>query len=282
MRDARGQSRVLKTLRPEHSDQEAAAALAHEEWLARRVNDAWFPQVISPGAQPPVLPDGLARGRHPQGPPRGGHRFRRLGGVSLGACILKGLAGLHRLSIVLGTSSPTTCTWTPKAACGARSWASPPPDGSADGQQFEEINNPGTPATWRPSSTAPRPWPPTSNRPLRRRRHPYELLTRKYPYGEIEPFQHPSSAIPYRPTRYRPDIPAWLEAGAQAVAREPKARFETAEEFLLAPPLEQGAHPLAVPRKSPLLERDPQLGLKLLAAALSLLNLLLLYLMLVR
>jgi protein phosphatase len=34
VRDARA-ARVLKTLRPEHDDPEAAA-LAHEEWLARR------------------------------------------------------------------------------------------------------------------------------------------------------------------------------------------------------------------------------------------------------
>jgi protein phosphatase len=46
VRDAQGHARVLKTLRPEHDDTASAAALAHEEWLARRVNDAWFPQVI--------------------------------------------------------------------------------------------------------------------------------------------------------------------------------------------------------------------------------------------
>ena len=110
----------------------------------------------------------------------------------------------------------------------------------------------------------------------------YELLTRKYPYGEIEPFQTPRFGDPVPPTRYRPDIPGWLEAVLlKAVAREPKARFETAEEFLLA--LERGANrPLAVPRKSPLLERDPQLGLKLLAAGSLVLNIFLIYLMLLR
>ncbi|HRH74373.1 MAG TPA: bifunctional protein-serine/threonine kinase/phosphatase, partial [Zoogloea sp.] len=66
-----------------------------------------------------------------------------------------------------------------------------------------------------------------------------------------------------------------------AVAREPKARFETAEEFLLA--IERGAHrPLAVPRKSPLLSRDPQLGLRLIVAASVTLNIFLIYLLLVR
>lgn len=38
----------------------------------------------------------------------------------------------------------------------------------------------------------------------------YHLLTRKYPYGEIEPFQTPRFGEPLRPTRWRPDIPGWL------------------------------------------------------------------------
>jgi serine/threonine protein kinase len=110
----------------------------------------------------------------------------------------------------------------------------------------------------------------------------YQLLTRKYPYGEIEPFQTPRFGDPAPPTRYRPDIPDWLEAVLlKAVAREPKARFETAEEFLLA--IERGAHrPLVVARKSPLLSRDPQLGLRLIVAASVTLNIFLIYLLLVR
>src|SRR5690606_15260400 len=91
----------------------------------------------------------------------------------------------------------------------------------------------------------------------------YELLTRRYPYGEIEPFQRPRFGDPVPPTRYRADVPTWLESVIlKAVARERRDRFETAEEFLLA--LELAAHrPLAVPRRSPLLQRDPYLGLKL-------------------
>ena len=94
----------------------------------------------------------------------------------------------------------------------------------------------------------------------------YHLLTRKYPYGEVEPFQHPKFGDPVPPTRYRPDIPGWLEAVLlKACARDVKDRFETAEEFLLA--LERGAtRPLAARRRMPLAQRDPQLLLKLIAA----------------
>lgn len=60
----------------------------------------------------------------------------------------------------------------------------------------------------------------------------YHLLTRKYPYGEIEPFQHPKFGEPVVPTRWRPEIPAWVEnILLKAVALDPAQRFETAEEF---------------------------------------------------
>jgi protein phosphatase len=110
----------------------------------------------------------------------------------------------------------------------------------------------------------------------------YHLLTRKYPYGEIEPFQHPRFGDPVPPTRYRPDIPGWLEAVLlKAVAREKKARFETAEELLLA--LERGEHlPVTVPARTPLAARDPVLFWRSMAAGLFVASLLLLYLLVAR
>lgn len=93
----------------------------------------------------------------------------------------------------------------------------------------------------------------------------YHLLTRKYPYGEIEPFQHPRFAEPVVPTRYRPDIPQWLESVLlRAVAKNPAKRFETAEEWMVI--LGKGEHADMLPyRQAPLAERNPlllwQLGL---------------------
>ncbi len=67
----------------------------------------------------------------------------------------------------------------------------------------------------------------------------------------------------------------------KAVAREPEDRFETIEAFLLA--LEKGGHGrLRVPRKMPLLKRDPALLLKLGVVLSLVLNGLLLYLLLAR
>ncbi|OIQ62978.1 serine/threonine-protein kinase PrkC [mine drainage metagenome] len=107
----------------------------------------------------------------------------------------------------------------------------------------------------------------------------YYLLTRKYPYGEVEPFQHPRFGDPVPPTRYRPEIPHWLEnLLLRAVARDSRMRFETVEEMLLA--LEHGERrPLDAPRRTPLLERDPLRVWQLLALLSIALNLMLIYLL---
>jgi hypothetical protein len=67
------------------------------------------------------------------------------------------------------------------------------------------------------------------------------------------------------PTRYRPDIPGWLEnILLKAVAKDPVQRFETAEEFLLA--LERGANrPLNRPPVTPLALRNPLLTWRIIA-----------------
>lgn len=86
----------------------------------------------------------------------------------------------------------------------------------------------------------------------------YRWLTGRLPYGEIEPYQ--SGRYRHDPppaSRLRPDVPIWLDhLLAKAVARDPKQRFETAEELLLA--LERGAsRTLAAPPATPLIQRDP-------------------------
>ncbi|MFL6717640.1 MAG: bifunctional protein-serine/threonine kinase/phosphatase, partial [Burkholderiaceae bacterium] len=110
----------------------------------------------------------------------------------------------------------------------------------------------------------------------------YLMLTRHYPYGEIEAFQRPRFGEPAPPTRYRPDVPLWLEnVLLKAVAKNPADRFETAEEFLLA--LERGAaRPLPAPAAVPLARRDPAMLWRAVAAVSIVLNLLLLYLAVVR
>jgi serine/threonine protein kinase len=88
----------------------------------------------------------------------------------------------------------------------------------------------------------------------------YQWLTGKLPYGEIEPWQTGRyRRDPVPPSRLRPDVPIWLDhVVLKAVARDPRQRFETAEEFALA--LDRGAsRPLHALGTTPLAMRDPAL-----------------------
>ncbi|NJS36192.1 MAG: bifunctional protein-serine/threonine kinase/phosphatase, partial [Brachymonas sp.] len=85
----------------------------------------------------------------------------------------------------------------------------------------------------------------------------YQLLTGKLPYGEVLPYQTGRFfRDPTPPSRLQPEVPVWLDhIVLKAVARDQKQRFETAEEFLLA--LERGAsRPIHAPLPTPLFQRD--------------------------
>ncbi|WP_435608036.1 protein kinase domain-containing protein [Pseudomonas knackmussii] len=103
----------------------------------------------------------------------------------------------------------------------------------------------------------------------------YQLLCEHYPYGEVEAFQRPRFGNPTPASRYRPDLPAWLDAWLlRAVASDPARRFETAEEALLA--LEQGERQAGqTARPRPLLERAPLRTWRAIALLSLVLNLLL-------
>nr|WP_315495616.1 bifunctional protein-serine/threonine kinase/phosphatase [uncultured Rhodoferax sp.] len=106
----------------------------------------------------------------------------------------------------------------------------------------------------------------------------YQLLTGKLPYGEVLPYQVGRYyRDPTAPSRHNPEVPIWLDHVLQkAVARDQRQRFETAEEFLLA--LERGAsRPLNAPQGTPLMQRDPSFVWKLATFVLGLVNLLLVY-----
>lgn len=107
----------------------------------------------------------------------------------------------------------------------------------------------------------------------------YQLLTDgKLPYGEVLPYQSGRYyRDPMAPSRFNPEVPIWLDhVVLKAVAREKRARFETAEEFLLA--LERGAsRPLTAPAATPLIQRDPTMVWKLMLIVSALFNVLLIY-----
>jgi serine/threonine protein phosphatase PrpC len=106
----------------------------------------------------------------------------------------------------------------------------------------------------------------------------YQLLTGRLPYGEVLPYQAGRYyRDPIAPSRINPEVPIWLDhVVLKAVARDKRRRFETAEELLLA--LERGAsRPLTAPQGTPLIERDPVMLWKLLFVVSVVVNVLLIY-----
>jgi len=270
-----GQLLVLKTLQPGmEGDQSATAALLMEEWRAKRVISPFFPQVV-PAEQRSglyylmtwhagaTLQERLDAGQH----------FPAGEAVRLGIALLKAIAALHRLDIVhrdiktdnihLGQDGVLRVLDLGVAVSLAERKADDP------------IGRAGTPSYMAPELFE-NPEPQPGHDLYAAGVTLYHLLTRKYPYGEIEPFQTPKFSEPARPTRWRPEIPGWLEnILLKAVAREAKDRFETAEEFLLA--LERGANrPIAAPSRQPLIQRNPLQFWKGVAAVSIAVNLILL------
>src|SRR5207244_703572 len=97
----------------------------------------------------------------------------------------------------------------------------------------------------------------------------YRMFSAAYPYGEIEPFSRPRFGKPVSLSRYRPDLPAWLDAViGKALAADPTQRFGDVIEF--AHELENGATwaKPAVATRQALYERNPLLFWKILSAGL--------------
>lgn len=276
VRDLRtGQPLVLKTLQPGMADDAAArAALLMEEWRARRVVSAYFPQVV-PSAERSCLYYLMTwhPGASLQARLDAGQHFPAGEVARLGISLLKAIAALHRLDIVHRDIKAANVHLGHDGVLRlldlgvALSSSEKAPDDS--------LGRAGTPSYMAPelfSGAAPGPGLDLYAAGVTL----YHLLTRKYPYGEIEPFQNPKFGEPVPPTRWRPEIPGWLEnVLLKAVAREARERFETAEEFLLA--LERGAsRPLPAPGRQPLAQRHPLLFWRLVAAVSVAVNVLLL------
>jgi len=106
----------------------------------------------------------------------------------------------------------------------------------------------------------------------------YRWLGGRLPYGEIEPYQTARyRRDPQALSRIRPDVPIWLDhLVRRAIAIDPRERFETAEEMLLA--LERGAsRPVSAPAATPLVARDPAALWKIALGISLLFNLLLVF-----
>jgi serine/threonine protein phosphatase PrpC len=271
-----GRQLVLKTLRPELADDaEEIRALIMEEWRTRRVVSPCFAQLV-PAENRSCLYflQAWYEGATLQRMLDADLHFTVADAVQHGIRLMKGLSALHRLDVVHRDIKPANIHI-------GRDGHLRILDLGVALSLSEDESPPGNPGT--PSYMAPELFAGdkvgTAHDLYAAGVTLYHLLTRKYPYGEIEPFQHPKFSEPVPPTRYRPDVPGWLEnVVLKAVARDPAQRFETAEEFLLA--LERGANrPINRPPVTPLAMRNPLLTWRIIAGVSLLLNLFLLMLL---
>lgn len=276
-----GRKLVLKTLHPDRADDShERSAFAHEEWLAKRLVARFFPQVIS-GAEKNyfyylttwhaghTLQQHLDAGLHFTIPDVLMHAEK----------LVRAIGALHRRSILHRDIKPANIHLGDDGELRVL-------DLGVAQSGLEAEQDSGAPQAGTPSFLAPEQFnmaPPSRQTDLYGVGVTlYLILTRHYPYGEIEAFQRPRFGEPVPPSRYRPDLPTWLEnLLLKAVARDPAQRFETAEEFLLA--LESGAtRPLDRPAALPLAQRDPVSLWRTLAVAAIVLNVLLLYVIVMR
>jgi len=275
-----GQLFVLKTLQTSRVDDPASCeALLNEEWLAKRVVSQCVPQILPMSREQRTALYYVMtwhEGATLQQRLNAGHHFSINGVANIGQDLMRGLSMLHRLNIVHRDIKPANIHM------GSDNRLRILDLGVALNSTLAmpaQIDNPGTPSFMAPELFEGK---------LADRQADvyaagvtlYHLLTRKYPYGEVEPFQSPRFGEPIRPSRYRPEIPAWLEnIILKAIARKPDHRFETAEEMLLA--LEHGElKPIVIPR-TPLIERARLVKWQWLAIISLCINLLLIYLLLV-
>lgn len=272
---------VLKTLHPDRDDDaHERSAFAHEEWLAKRVVARFFPQVITPDQRNYLYylttwHDGHTLQQHIDA----GEYFTAPDVIKHGVKLVRAIGALHRRSIIHRDIKPANIHLGDDGELRVLDLGV-----AQSGLEAEdEVKAPqaGTPSFLAPEQFGDAP-PSRQTDVYAAGVTLYLVLTRHYPYGEIEPFQRPHFGEPIPPSRYRPDIPLWMEnVLLKAVARDPAYRFETAEEFLLA--LERGAtRPLAAPAATPLVKRNPLSLWRSVAAISIVLNLLLLYLLVVR
>ena len=281
VRSVSGQVCALKTLQPAFADDRASCeGLLGEEWLAKRLVSQHFPQVVPIAAAArhhlyyvmtfhagATLQQHLDSGKH----------YTVAEAAQFGVQVAKALGVLHRLSIVHRDIKPANLLQDESNALRVLDMGV----ALAAGVPYPELTgNPGTPSYMAPELFE-REKATVQSDLYAAGVSLYHLLTRKYPYGEVEPFQHPRFGDAIAPTRYRPDIPRWLEnVLLRAVARDRKQRFETAEEMLLA--LERGEiQPVSAPPPLPLIQRPTALW-QAIALVSIVLNVLLLYIILVR
>ncbi len=276
--DSAGERWLLKTLPARLADDEAAQqGLMIEEWLLRGLGSPHFTEVAGRlGRTSLYLLVREYQGATLAERAQAGEAWSIAALLPVAIWLVKALGLLHRRNILHRDIKPDNIHLGSDGRLRLLDFAS----ACCPGVMGDDAAQPGTPSFIAPEMFA-------GHRASRQTDlyaagvTLYWMLTRHYPYGEIEAFQNPHFTEPITPTRYRPDLPAWLEdVLLKAVARVPEQRFQTAEEMVLA--LERGESHALERRQVPLLERDPLKLWQTVGVVSLIVNLILLYLFLLR
>ncbi len=250
-------------------------AFVREAWVASQVRSPFVTEVLelAPGRQTrlyAVLP--FYRGESLEGRLRRAPPVALAEGADIGVKLARAVYALNRLRIIHRDIKPENVLLTGE---GAQRTLRLLDLGAARLPGLEEGANEDIPGT--PSYMAPELF---AGEPGDERSEVYALgvtLYRlfsggHYPFGEIEPFSTPRFTRRTPLSRYRPDLPAWLDASlARATAVEPAQRHGDAMELALE--LEHGlarGATVAAPRRLSLYERNPVRFWQIVAALLAL------------
>jgi len=104
----------------------------------------------------------------------------------------------------------------------------------------------------------------------------YLALTRKYPYGEIEPFQHPTFKEAKKPGFYNKNIPQWLESVIlRSISIDKDQRYHHYSEMIYELKNPQKVKPF-FPKNTTIIEKSPLLFYRTAFTIMFILNILLL------
>ena len=280
VRDAQGRQLAMKALsRDAHADAHERLAFAHERWLNKRVVARFFaqnvdaPENASASYSLSTFHDGKTLAQQ-----------LKLGGqitipeaIKYAVELSRAVGALHRRSIIHRDIKPENIHLGDDGQLRVLDLGV-----AVSGFEVAELSNATRAGT--PSYLAPELFdsaePSAQSDIYAVGVTLYHLLSGKYPYGEIEPFQTPNFGEPTPLSRWRPDCPGWFEnIILRALAADPVQRFETAEELLLA--VEQGPLSATSTRQStlrqPLATRNRLRTWQVVAVLSIILNFVLLY-----
>jgi len=267
---------VLKTLAPTlNKSVDDKKSLINEEWILKRLISEHFPQIFSGHINKTYLyylmtwHQGVSLDQRI----KNDHHFSINGVVNIADKVANAISILHRLNIIHRDIKPENIFYGDDHKIRILDF------GVAKNSQIDDIPSMANPGT--PSFMAPELF---DNNEADEQADIYALgvtlyylLTRKYPYGEIEAFQSPKFGNVIPPSKYRRDIPIWFNNFIlKAVEKNKSDRFETIEEMIIV--LELRDKNTIQIRNKPLLEKTESSSIKNLFFVISiLLNIFLLY-----